>query len=58
MNETYYIKENGKTKVVKNKETLRAFTKDELKLFLKLSNFEITKVIKDEFSISIIARAK
>lgn len=56
LNETYIVQENNKTKVIKNKEILRAFTEDELKLFLKLNNYELIKTIKDDFSITIIAK--
>ncbi len=51
----YYIKENGKIKTVFDKSVLRAFTEDELKLFLKISGFKVLKTIKQGTPITIIA---
>ena len=55
-NATYYIKENGKTKIIKDKSILRAFNEDELKLFLKINKFKVLDVLKDDASITIIAK--
>ena len=55
-NATYYVKENGKTKIIKDKSILRAFTEDGLKLFLKINKFKILDVLKDDASITIIAK--
>lgn len=54
---TYYIEEKGKkTQVIKDKTILRSFTKDELKLFLNLYNFEIERLINQDFAFTIIAK--
>ncbi|MCD4817178.1 MAG: class I SAM-dependent methyltransferase [Candidatus Cloacimonetes bacterium] len=56
---TYYIEEKAKkTKIFKDKSILRSFTKDELKLFLSLHNFEIVKLIDQDIIFTIIARKK
>mgnify|MGYP001582545664 CR=1 FL=1 len=56
LDETYYVTEKGKTKKFKNKETLRAFTIDELNLFLGLCRFKVIDNIKQDFSFTTIAR--
>tara|TARA_Y100000310_G_scaffold317241_1_gene369897 strand:- start:10003 stop:10719 length:717 start_codon:yes stop_codon:yes gene_type:complete len=54
---TYYIEEKGrKTRAIKDKSTLRSFTKDELKLFLRLHNFKIERLIDQDFAFTIIAK--
>ena len=53
---TYYITENGKTRIVKDKSILRSFTKDELKLFLKLAKFELLQTTQEGSSFVTIAR--
>ncbi len=52
----YYIKENGKTRTVEDSSILRAFTEDELKLFLKINSFEIKETMKHESSITMVAK--
>ena len=56
LDETYFITEKGKTKIIKDKGTLRAFTEDELNLFLKLNKFKSLETIKNDFKITIVAR--
>jgi SAM-dependent methyltransferase len=58
LDETYYINKNGKTKIIKDTDTLRAFTLDELKLFLKLNNFEVLRNSKQDFAILTFAKKK
>jgi len=54
---TYYIEESGKeTQIVHDKSVLRAFTKDELSLFLKLNNFDILKIIDEGLSLTGVAQ--
>lgn len=56
---TYYIKEKGKkTKIVKDKSILRAFTKDELSLFLELCGFKVIKTIDQGIKMTTIAQKK
>ena len=55
-NATYHIKEYGKTKIIEDKSVLRAFTEDELKLFLNINKFDTLRVIKQESAITIIAK--
>lgn len=44
---TYHIQEEGKTdKVFYDKAVLRAFTEDELEIFLTLSNFKVKEIMK------------
>jgi len=55
----YYIEENGKEiDVIEDKSILRAFTEDELKLFLRLHNFEVLKIINEGAAITIISQKK
>ena len=49
INETYYIKQNNKTKIEKDKSTLRSFTKQEIKVFLIMNGFKILKQIQSNF---------
>ena len=51
----YTIEENGKTEVHDDFATLRAFTKDEIRLFLKLSGFKVKRVMEDRKIVSFIA---
>lgn len=45
----YHIETKGKEKkVVKDKTVLRAFTEDELRLFLQLNGFEVLEVVKED----------
>ncbi|MBN1157517.1 class I SAM-dependent methyltransferase [Candidatus Woesearchaeota archaeon] len=53
---TYYVTENGKTKIIKDKSIIRAFTKDEIALFLKLNKFKILKNQKKDFVLFTIAQ--
>jgi len=53
---TYYITENKKTKILKDKSILRSFTLDELSLFLKITKFNIVKNTKQDFSLFTIAQ--
>ena len=54
---TYYIEEEGKeTKIINDESVLRAFTKDEICLFLKINNFEVLEIIQDNAALCIIAR--
>jgi len=53
---TYYITEKGKTKTIKDKSIVRAFTLDELKLFLKLNGFKVLSNKKKDFAIETIAK--
>ncbi len=55
---TYYITEKGKTKIIKDKSIVRAFTLDELALFLKLNNFEVLSNKKNDFAIETVARRR
>jgi len=55
-NAIYYIKENGKTKIIKDKSILRAFTQDELKLFLKINKFDTMRIIKEGSSFTVVAK--
>ena len=55
--ETYYITENGKTKIIKDNDVLRAFTEDELSIFLKICNFGVLEFKNlDKFVFVTIAR--
>ena len=52
----YYIKEDKKTRVVRDKTTLRAFTRDELKLFLELSNFKVLSLGQKGFPLVAVCK--
>lgn len=53
----YYVEKDGsEIKAVEDKSVLRAFTEDELELFLKLCGFNIINVIKDGAVITIAAQ--
>ena len=47
--DTYFIKKNKKTRVEKDKTTLRAFAKDELKILLNINGFKVLKFIQSDF---------
>jgi hypothetical protein len=52
----YHIEELGKPKqVIKDSSVLRAFTEQELRIFLTLDQFEVVDVIKDE-TFTFVAR--
>jgi len=53
---TYYIVENNKTKTIMDNSILRAFTEDELGLFLKINQFEVLKIIKENSAIKMVAK--
>lgn len=52
----YIISDKDETLVYDDLTTLRAFTKDEILLFLKLTRFEILDIIEESKAMSIIAR--
>ena len=52
----YIIEFDNKREEYTDLTTLRAFTKDEIKLFLKLTGFEIVEVIEETKAMSIVAR--
>jgi SAM-dependent methyltransferase len=54
----YTIEHDGKVSVYDDITTLRAFTKDEISLFLKLTGFEILELIEENKVITIIAVKK
>jgi SAM-dependent methyltransferase len=51
----YIIEENGKTSEYDDLTTLRAFTKDEILLFLKLTGFTVKELIEEPKTITVIA---
>lgn len=56
-NASYIIEEPGKEKVViEDNSILRAFTKDELSIFLKINGFKLIDTLKYEFWFRTIAR--
>lgn len=54
--ETYYVTENNITKTIHDNSILRAFTEDELKLFLKINQFEVLKTMKEYSAIKLTAK--
>jgi SAM-dependent methyltransferase len=54
----YIIEEMGMVKEYEDVTTLRAFTKEEILLFLKLTGFEAEEIIDEEKTITLIARKK
>ena len=54
----YTIEQDGKVSVYDDLTTLRAFTKDEIFLFLKLTGFEILKLIEENKVFTLIAVKK
>jgi SAM-dependent methyltransferase len=53
----YYIEKKGeKKRVVKDKTVLRAFTEDELRLFLQLNDFDVLEFLKEE--VFVVAARK
>jgi SAM-dependent methyltransferase len=52
----YIIEEDGKVTTYDDLTTLRAFTKDEIVLFLKLTGFEAEEIITENSVMKIIAR--
>ena len=51
----YIIDQNGETTEYDDITTLRAFTKDEISLFLKLTGFKIKEIIEEPKTFTIIA---
>ncbi len=54
----YIIEENGKISEYDDITTLRAFTKDEILLFLKLTDFRVKVIIDEEKTIPLITEKK
>ncbi|HNW90469.1 MAG TPA: class I SAM-dependent methyltransferase [Bacteroidales bacterium] len=54
----YLIEENGKVSEYNDLTTLRAFTKDEILLFLKLTGFKVKEIIEEEKTITLITEKK
>ncbi|MGV8138513.1 MAG: class I SAM-dependent DNA methyltransferase [Mangrovibacterium sp.] len=54
----YIIEENGNVTEYDDLTTLRAFTKDEILLFLKLTDFKVKELIEEERAMTIIAEKK
>ncbi len=54
----YIIEQGGKVSEFEDLTTLRAFTKDEILLFLKLTNFKILEIIKEDKALTLIAMKK
>jgi len=52
----YTIEENGKKEVFNDEMLLRAFTKDELSLFLKLSGFSVVEIQNESNALFTIAQ--
>lgn len=53
----YYITENGNTEIIEDSSILRAFTPDELELFLKINGYKVLEIIPDKTAITIVAMA-
>ena len=51
----YVIEENGNVSEYDDLTTLRAFTRDEILLFIKLAGFKILEIIDEEKAITLIA---
>ena len=54
-NATYSIEEGNGITVYEDSTTLRAFTKDEISLFLKMSGFKMKEMIEEKKAFTIIA---
>ena len=52
---TYSVEEEGGVSVYEDLTTLRAFTKDEISLFLKMTGFKIKEMIQENKAFTIIA---
>lgn len=58
-NATYYISEDGKDDIiVEDSSILRAFTEDEIELFLQLNQFLKLNTVHEESSFTIVAKRK
>jgi len=54
----YIIEEDGKVSEFDDLTTLRAFTKEEISLFLKLTGFKVNEIIEEEKALTLIAEKK
>lgn len=54
----YIIEQNGNVSEFDDLTTLRAFTKDEILLFLKLTDFKIIEIIEEEKALILITEKK
>ena len=54
----YLIEQDNEIVEYNDVTTLRAFTKDEVALFLKLTHFKIMEIIDDQKTFTIIAEKK
>lgn len=54
-NAKYIIEENGNVPEYDDLTTLRAFTKDEILLFLKLTDFKVKELIHEDRAMTLIA---
>jgi SAM-dependent methyltransferase len=54
----YIIEEEGHVTELDDLTTLRAFTKDEILLFMKLTDFKVKKLIEEDKTMTIIAEKK
>ena len=54
----YIIEQDNEVSEFEDITTLRAFTRDEIELFLKLEGFEIDEIIDEVKAFTIIARKK
>ena len=54
----YIIEQDGKVSEYDDLTTLRAFTRDEIELFLKLAGFNIIETIDEGKAFTIVARKK
>ena len=54
----YIIEQNGNVSEFDDLTTLRAFTKDEILLFLKLTDFKIIEIIEEEKALTLITEKK
>jgi SAM-dependent methyltransferase len=52
----YIIEENGKNSVYDDKTTLRAFTRDEILLFLKLTGFRVIEITDEPKAMTFLAQ--
>ncbi len=52
----YIVEQEGKIHEYEDKTTLRAFTRDEIALFMKLTGFRIEQLIDDNKAFTILAR--
>jgi SAM-dependent methyltransferase len=55
---SYIIEQDGKSSEFNDLTTLRAFTKDEILLFLKLTDFEVKDIIEEEKAFTLVSEKK